>query len=256
VSLYHPGALLRLDPSAGLLEMGPIVADDWNRYPHRLLCTGPEAAAGPTIILEPTDWIDYGSWSVVQARLNAEGDLVCANGYVEGEASPRERAADLEEALAEYGIPGPYVLVAAGDGVHALRLFADGDRDLAGVVLVDPMPVGFGSFLDSTLGEGGNPPWADISIDVSSALDGLGNLPLTVIGQDSEAVFLSARALDGLGEEKARAINAYWSEGLASFLRLSADSTFVVAEGTGMHMVSWDRPDLGVGAVLDVIDRG
>jgi hypothetical protein len=30
----------------------------------------------------------------------------------------------------------------------------------------------------------------------------------------------------------------------------------VVAEGTGMHMVTWDRPDLVVGAVLDVIDRG
>lgn len=256
VSLYHPGALVRVDPVGGLLEMGPIVADDWNRYPHRLVCTGPEGTTSPTIILEPYDWIDYGSWSVVQARLNEEGYLVCVNGYVEGEASPEVRAADLEAALTAYGIPGPYVLVASGDGVHSLRLFAEGRDDLAGVVLVDPMPVGFGSFLDSALGEGGHPAWADISIDVSTSLDGLGDLPLTVIGQDPEAVFLSERALEGLGEEKARAINAYWQEGLASFLRLSVDSTSVVAEGTGMHMVTWDRPDLVVGAILDVIARG
>jgi hypothetical protein len=256
VSLYHPGALVRLDPVGGLLEMGPIVADDWNRYPHRLVCTGPEGTTSPTVVLEPYDWIDYGSWSVVQARLNEEGYVVCVNGYVEGEASPEVRAADLEDALTAYGIPGPYVLVAAGDGVHSLRLFAEGRDDLAGVVLVDPMPVGFGSFLDSALGAGGHPPWADIPIDVSASLNGLGDLPLTVIGQDPEAVFLSARALEGLGEEKARAINAYWQDGLALFRRLSVDSISVVAEGTGMHMVTWDRPDLVVGAVLDVIDRG
>ncbi|HVR33336.1 MAG TPA: hypothetical protein VMS74_11605 [Acidimicrobiia bacterium] len=256
VSLYHPGALVRVDPAAGMLEMGPIVADDWNRYPHRLVCTGPEGTTGPTVILEPYDWIDYGSWSVVQARLTEEGYLVCVNGYVEGEASPQVRAADLEDALTAYGIPMPYVLVASGDGVHPLRLFAEDRSDLAGVVLVDPMPVGFGSFLDATLGEGGHPVWADISPDVSNSLDGLGNLPLTVIGQDPQAVFLSERALEGLGEEKAQAINAYWQEGLAVYSHLSIDATSVIAEGTGMHMVIWDRPDLVVRSVLEVIARG
>ncbi|HSL27334.1 MAG TPA: hypothetical protein VLA54_13740, partial [Acidimicrobiia bacterium] len=113
VALHHPGALLRLDPDGGLIEAAEVVADDWNRYPHRLLCTGDGGAGGaPTIILEPFDWIDYGSWSVVQAQLSNEGYRVCANGYLQGEASPAERAADLDEALTEAGIPGPYVLVA------------------------------------------------------------------------------------------------------------------------------------------------
>ncbi len=252
VSLYHPGALVRVDP-ATLLEAGPIVADDWNRHPHRLLCSGPERAGGPTVILEPYDWIDYGSWSVVQAQLNQEGYLVCANGYVEGEASPQERAADLEEALNAYGIPGPYVLVASGDGVHSLRLFAEGRSDLAGVVLVDPMPVGFPSFLDATVGEGGHPTWADLSPQQSVAVDGLGEVPLTVIGQDPQSVFLSERAREGLGETSARAINDAWQAGLAFYSRLSTEGTLIVAEGTGMHMVIWDRPDLVVNAVLDVL---
>ncbi|MDH4119962.1 MAG: hypothetical protein OEW30_21480, partial [Acidimicrobiia bacterium] len=179
VSLYHPGALVRVDPSAGLLQGAPIVADDWNRYPHRLLCTGPADHAGPTVILEPYDWIDYGSWSVVQAQLNQAGYLVCVNGYVEGEATPQKRAADLAEALAASGILGPYVLVANGDGVHPLRLFADGRNDIAGVVLVDPMPVGFPAFLDATLDDAGHPAWTDLSADLSASLGDLGDVPLT-----------------------------------------------------------------------------
>lgn len=255
VSLHHPGALVRVDPAA-LLEAGPVVADDWTRYPHRLLCTGPERAGGPTVILEPYDWIDYGSWSVVQARLNQAGYLVCANGYVEGEASPQERAADLEEALTAYGIPGPYVLVANGDGVHTLRLFAEGRNDLAGVVLVDPMPVGFPTLLDATLGEGGHPAWADLSPQDSDALDGLGEVPLTVIGQDPQSVFLSERAREGLGETNARAINDNWQEGLTFYSHLSTKGTLVVAEGTGMHMAIWDRPELVVNTVLELLTLG
>ena len=142
VVLNHPGVLVRLDPSAGLIEQAEIVHDDWNRFPHRLLCTGSGGAGAPTIILEPSDWIDYGSWSVIQAQLSIDGHMVCANGYVEGEATPAKRAADLDEALTSSGIQGPYVLVASGDGVHSTRLFASGRDDIAGVVLVDPMPVG------------------------------------------------------------------------------------------------------------------
>ena len=84
VTLYQPGALVRLDPDAGLIESAEIVADDWSRFPHRLLCTGNEQAGRPTVILEPFDSIDYGSWSVVQAQLSNQGYRVCTNGYVEG----------------------------------------------------------------------------------------------------------------------------------------------------------------------------
>ena len=107
VTLYQPGALVRLDPDAGLIESAEIVADDWNRFPHRLLCTGNDQAGRPTVILEPFEWIDYGSWSVVQAQLSNEGYRVCTNGYVEGESTPAQRAAALSEASPKRGSPDP-----------------------------------------------------------------------------------------------------------------------------------------------------
>lgn len=250
VALHHPGALLRVDPDAGMLEAGTIVADDWNRFPHRLLCTG--EGTGPTIILEPYDWIDYGSWSVVQAQLSRRGYVVCANGYVEGETPPQEQATDLGQALAEAGISGPLVLVASGDGVHAARLFANGRDDIAGVVLVDPMPVGFGDFLVEQTGDSGHPPFVDLDSATSAELD-FGRVPLVVVGQDPEKVFLSPQFIAGFGLETARAVNDYWQDGLVFYRGLSTEVSSRVAAGTGMHMVIWDHPELVVEEVLDVI---
>ena len=252
VALHHPGALIRVDPS-GLIESAPITADDWNRFPHRLLCTGSPESTSPTVILEPFEWIDYGVWSVVQAQLSNAGYVVCANGYVEGGASPEQRAADLEEALVEAGLPGPYVLVAAGDGVHSARLFADGRADIAGVVLVDPMAIGFQSFLDSELDDAGHPPWADLDPSVSEALDDFGNAPLMVIAHDPETTFLSQRFSDAFGEASAQAINDYWEQGAAFYAGLSTDSRRILVDETGLDMIIWERPDLIVDAVFEVL---
>lgn len=253
VALHHPGALIRVDPDR-LIESAPIVADDWNRFPHRLLCTGTPEATGPTVILEPFDWIDYGVWSVVQAQISNAGYVVCANGYVEGEASPEQRAADLEEALEEAGIEGPYVLVAAGDGIHSARLFSDGRTDIAGAVLVDPMAIGFQTFLDTELDDPGHPPWADLNPSVSESLDNFGSAPLLVIGHDSEVVFLSPKFVEAFGEASARA-NDYWEQGLAFYAGLSTDSRRITADETGLGMIIWDRPDLVVAAVLEVLEE-
>ncbi|HSO49852.1 MAG TPA: hypothetical protein VLS86_04845 [Acidimicrobiia bacterium] len=256
VTLYHPGALVRLNPNADLIEAGEIVVDDWNRFPHRLLCTGNDDAGGPTLILEPIDWIDYGYWSVIQARLSGEGYVVCVNGYVEGEASAEQRASDLAEALAEGRIPGPYVLVAAGDGVNATRLFADGRQDIAGIVLVDPLPVGFQDLVDSLYPtDSPGPPALGLSPAVSESLDGFGDIPLVVIEGDPKAVFLSQQFIDGEGRERAELLDDAWANGLAFYKDLSTDSHSVVAEGTGQHMVIWDQPDLVVAQVLDVLSR-
>ncbi|HEX2421058.1 MAG TPA: hypothetical protein VHL55_05620, partial [Acidimicrobiia bacterium] len=252
VALHHPGALLRLDPDAGLLEAGEIRADDWNRYPHRLLCTANNSAGGPTILLEPYDWIDYGSFSVVQAQLSNQGYVVCVNGYVEGEASPAQRATALDQALIGAGITGPFVLVANGDGVHSARLFADGRDDIAGVVLVDPMPVGFPAFLDQQTGAAGHPPFADLDPDISAHLD-FGGVPLAVIAHDPEKVFLSPQFIEGFGQERAEAINSYWQEGLESYRSLSTNVSTRVAAGTGFHMAIWDQPALVVEEVIKLI---
>jgi sugar lactone lactonase YvrE len=256
VTLYHPGALVRLDPNADLIQSAEIVADDWNRFPHRLLCTGTAEAGGPTVILEPHDWIEYGSWSVIQAQLSNQGYVVCANGYLEGEATPEQRVADLSEALKEAGISGPYVLVAAGDGVHSTRLFADGNSDIAGVVLVDPVPVGFQDLMDSLFApDSRTPTWLDLDQAVSDSLDDFGDHPLVVVEGDPEAVFLSQNFINGQGRERAETLNSAWAAGLAFYAGLSTESTSVVADGTGLHMVVWDQPDLVVERVLDVLAR-
>jgi hypothetical protein len=257
VTLYHPGVVVRVDPGV-LIEAGEIVSDDWDGYPHRLLCTGSGQAQGPTIILEPSDWIEYGSWSVVQAQLSQHGYVVCANGYMRDEASPAQRAADLKQALLDAGIPGPYVLVATGDGVHSTRLFADGRTDIAGVVLVDPMPLGWQTFLDDAIVQSGqeagqHPGWLDLEPAISDSLDDFGDLPLVVVGHDPEAVYLNSRFVDFVGAEGAASINDYWQEGLAFYAGLSTRSRSEVADGTGFERVLWDRPEQVVQAVLDVL---
>jgi len=256
VTVYQPGALIRLDTNADLIESSPIAADDWNRFPHRLMCTGTGEVGGPTIILQPSDWIDYGSWSVIQAELSDEGHIVCVNGYVEGETTPDQQASDLEEALTEAALSGPYLLVAAVDGVHAARLFADDREDVTGVVLVDPMPIGFQDFYDHLLPElAGHPPWLDLDADISESLDGFADVPLTVIEQDPNAVFLSPRFVEVVGGEAAESVDSYWQDGLAFYEGLSSSSRSVVADGAGLDMVVWDQPDLVIEQVLELLRR-
>jgi sugar lactone lactonase YvrE len=255
VTLYHPGVLVRLDTHAEMLEQGELVVDATENG-HRLLCTSSGEVSGPTILLEPTDWVEYGSWSVIQAQLSDAGHLVCANGYIRGEASPAQRAADLDRALRSAEVPGPYVIVANGDGVHSARMFADGRDDVAGVVLVDPLPLGFGDFLDTLLSEAdGHPPWLDLDPSVSSSLSGFGEAPLVVIGHDPDAVYLSKAFVDWAGEDKAKQINDYWQAGLALYASLSSNSELVVAHGTGLERILWNQPDLVTRQVLDVLGR-
>jgi hypothetical protein len=255
VSLYQFGFLLRLDPSAGLIESAPIVADDWNRFPHRLLCTGNDQSESPTVILEPFDWIDYGSWSVVQAQLSNQGYQVCVNGYVEGESTPAQRAADLTEALTEAGISGPFVLVANGDGVHTTRLFADGRSDIVGVVLADPMPIGFQTLLDEETGGAGHPAWLDLEPSESAGLDDFGDAPLVVIGQDPHYIFGNPDFIELFGTEPSRRLGDFWQEGLGFYASLSTDSRSVMATGTGMDSMIWDRPDLIVEEVTNLLEK-
>ncbi|HSL26345.1 MAG TPA: hypothetical protein VLA54_08705, partial [Acidimicrobiia bacterium] len=133
------------------------------------------------------------------------------------------------------------------------RLFADGRSDIAGVVLVDPMPVGFPDVLDRETSAAGHPPWADLDAAVSTALNDFGAKPLVIIGHDPAAVFLTSRFTEAFGAESGRAINAYWQDSLEFYAGLSTDSRTVVAPRTGLEMIVWDRPDLVVEEVLGVL---
>jgi hypothetical protein len=259
VDLFHPGALVNVDTDAPLIESAPVVADVRTNG-HRLLCTAGSDPTGPTILLEPPQWIGSGWWSVVQASLSNAGHTVCANGYLSSDGAPQQpeqRAADLTAALD--GITGPYLLVTGGDGVHTTRLFADSRNDIVGMVMVDPVPLGWNDFLDSMIVAAGEDPGRapndlDLDPEVSAALTDFGSTPVVVVGQDPEAVFLSDSFV-GTYDEGAELANDFWQDGLAFYAGLSTDSRSVVADGSGMHMVIWDRPDLIVDEIEDLLTR-
>jgi hypothetical protein len=251
VMLHQFGALVRLDTSGDLVESGDVFYEG-GVDGHRLLCTGDPASSGPTILLEPYEWVDYGSWSVVQARLAAAGQRVCTHGYLEEEVGPERRADDLRAELAAANIPGPYVLVAAGDGVHAVRLFADGRDDIAGVVLVDPMALNFSAFYDETVPNlTEHPPWGNLATTVALGLGGLGDIPLVVIGHDPDAAYLSPQFVAAAGSERSNLINDFWQEGLRYYAGLTPVSSILEASGSGT-MVIWDDPDFVVDSIIDV----
>ena len=53
----------------------------------------------------------------------------------------------------------------------------------------------------------------------------------------------------------ARSINDYWQDGLEFYAGLSTNTHSVVADGTGMDEALWDRPDLVMQEVLEVLSR-
>jgi hypothetical protein len=270
--LYHPGVLLRTDPEADLFPEAARIVDQ-TVDGHRLLCTigglddeavaalraDPGSYDGPaTVVLDAMGWIDYGSWSVVQSMLAEDGLMTCSHGYVGRESipPPGERAIDLAEALQTAGLEGPYLLVANGDGVHSTRLFADSGVDVAGMVLVDPMPIGFQTFLDGLVPDlSGHPPWSDLDEATSDALGGIGSAPLTVIGQDPESTYLSPGMRDYAGEAVAEEVNDAWQDGLAFYASLSTDARSVVADGSAMEDILWSRPELVVEEIQGIVDR-
>jgi len=273
VALYQPGQLVRIDTDTELIEAGEEVAGSAggvvpgpqpvlsctlggvsDETLQRVAADRDFSGLGPTIVLEPYDWLDYGVWSVVQAQLSNEGFVVCASGYVTGEASPEQRAADLEGLLADDQIPGPYLLVGVTDGVHSLRLFADGRDDIAGVVLVDPMPIGFGSFHDELVPDAAHPLWPDLDPTISASLDDFGDAPLVVIAQDPKAMFLHEGYVAAFGIETAEAEDLYWQQGLDFYSSLSTDAKIVTATDTAFERIIWDSPELILNEVISIAE--
>jgi hypothetical protein len=79
-------------------------------------------------------------------------------------------------------------------------------------------------------------------------------VPLVVIEQDPQAVFLSPNFLESPGGEATEAVNQYWQDGLAFYSGLSSDARSLVADDSGLDMIIWDQPDLVVEQVLELAD--
>jgi streptogramin lyase len=247
LSLYQPGLLVRLDSNAALLEIGEVVIDEvFDGY--RLLCTG--GGEGPTVLLDSEFWIGPGSWSVIQAQLSAN-TLVCSHGLVD-DRDAVAKVDNLERALVEFGLEGPYVLVAHGTGVASTRLFAEGRSDVAGMILVDPVAAGFTDLLERLLP--GQAPEIFQMDDLD--LGDLGDIPLWVIGQDLSISFENESFDERSGSEPGTGaeLGGAWREGLSFYAALSTNSRSATAFGSN-HMVIWETPNVVVDAVLQLIDN-
>ena len=243
VALYQPGLMVRLDPDAELTHIGSVVVDQVVDG-HRFLCTG--AGDGPTILLDPEWWIGPGSWSVIQAELSNHA-VVCSHGAIDSQ-NAEEKVENLRRVLDEFGIGGPYILVAHGTGVASTRLFAEETDNVEGVVLVDPVAVGFSELLQSVLIEA-PPTFAVDDLDLRD----LGDIPLVVIGHDLTASFLNRGFDGGTGSPPGSGarLAAAWQEGLDYYGGLSTRTRSVTVSGSN-HNLIWDRPDTVITAILDL----
>jgi pimeloyl-ACP methyl ester carboxylesterase len=112
----------------------------------RLICEGPAAGTGPTILFEAGAFGFSADWGAVQESLTKSGQRSCAYdraglGQSDPGPGPRDASAivgDLEKLLTLANEPGPYIYVGHSmAGVYA-RLFTARNADkVVGVVLVD-----------------------------------------------------------------------------------------------------------------------
>jgi pimeloyl-ACP methyl ester carboxylesterase len=108
-----------------------------------LNCTG---KGSPTVLLEGGYAADSGAWTRVQPVL-ARTTRVCSYdraGYGQSDMGPLPRdgravAKDLDQALRQAAIGGPFILVGHSLGALYVRIFAElRPDDVAGMVLADP----------------------------------------------------------------------------------------------------------------------
>ncbi|MGH2572232.1 MAG: alpha/beta fold hydrolase [Actinomycetota bacterium] len=269
---------------------GRLVAVGDNRLHLRCHGTGE-----PTVVLEAGLGEASPTWSLVQRELAAAARACAYDragyGWSEPGPSPRtpvREAAELHDLLEAAGECGPYLLVAHSIGANVTRLFVDRYREeVAGVVLVEPTDEG-------AVVRVGRPFAPIAQYRAFSLLARLGAVRLFgrslvpwMVGTEpppevlaAAPVVYGAHSLDTAAEELeasvegARAVTDVSQPGAWGDLPLvvvtaeeGGDPRFgervaalsrvgrhVVAEGSG-HYVQYDRPQLIVDAILEVVEQ-
>jgi len=117
-----------------------------------------EGEGSPAIVLESGIADGMDKVEAMQKRLAATNRVIAYNraGYGASEAGPLPRdgareADELKALLDKLSVPGPYVLVGHSLGAMNVMIFASKHpKDVAGIVVMDPPPVGFALGRDYT----------------------------------------------------------------------------------------------------------
>jgi len=261
---------------------------DVGGYRLHLYCIG---AGNPTVVLSGgfTDTLEQ--WKEIQPEI-ARFARVCSfdrAGLGWSDAGPMPRssgqiAKELHTALANAGIPGPYVLVGHSFGGLDMRIFAgQHPNEVAGILLIDSvnpyfyrwdLPGGFRSEMrfwlyrhltsfgiTRLLGECHSGPrpcpefvdtwhamWEAriLSAYEARATSSFGNAPLIVIAHDPLFYLMPVDKPERVEWEP------QFARAQMQLTQLSANASFLIARKTG-HQIPRDKPQLVVSAVAKLV---
>ena len=239
--------------SPGLVEVGG--------RPLYLTCQG---AGSPTVVLEAGGMGNSESWIPVQPDIAAFTRACAYDRAGEGYSSsvPRHDSVepmvrDLHALLIAGDIEGPYVLVGHSFGGRLVPHFASlYPNDVAGMVLVDPGHEDFLNRAQEVLTEGEWDKYVTASdggvarmraMQGTSSLDPPGDYPLAVL---SASGYIDHPTVANATDEKLHQVLVSLHKELVA---LSPNGTHITAEDSG-HGIQYDRPDLVVSAVRQVVE--
>lgn len=226
-----------------------------------------QGQGAPVIVLEAGFASDSGEWAPVQSKLAGISTVVSYDrpgiGKSEAGGTPRtarQIASDLHDALHNAHLDPPYVLVGHSAGGLYIRMFAYlYPKETAGMVLVEPGPVGFYRWFKQHKPDAWNAMKADVvasSVGAKQETDSLDvtleqvqkawplpNVPAFVlVATKPQPPFKDA---DGL---------TVWISMQKSFCGKLADCTYI-EDATSGHYMPGDDPNLIVSSVRKVVAR-
>lgn len=248
----------------------------------------------PAIVIDTGHGDVAAKWHEVQDQLAAKSRVCTYDraGYGRSEPGPlprhsRQAASELKRLLEKGGVEGPYVLVGHSLGGLNAQVFAGAYPELvAGLVLVDPPPLGFIAPTGSQ--EPAFPGLRQMAVDQAAELSATaqraqastdpaakGQADYLAAIASELTMFLSesaeqAAGIESFGDlpltvvaagrpnpafgEQAEAFQQFWIEQSRGLAHKSTDGAFVLAAESS-HQVHEDAPEQVVEAVLQVLER-